>query len=593
MALTPSKKYFFWAVTILFPFLLLFLVEIGLRIGGYNESEQDLFIEIPGKEEYLITNPEYPARYFPSFLPQVAPNAFKKEKSSNTYRVFVFGGSSTQGFPYNFYHSFSGRLEQMLLMETQGLTIEVINLGMTAVNSYVLWDLKDKVIEYEPDAIVVYAGHNEFYGSFGVGSSQFGLGKSVTIKRSILFAKDFRLYQLIESALKPNDKGEENRTLMARVVRDSEIDKDSPLFDAGLKQFESNITDFSTFFANQDIPVYIGTLASNLKDQAPLGDDLDALSKYNEGLDFIDKGELLSAKQAFDEAKELDGTRFRAPKEINEIIVELARNLNLIVVDIEESASADSDSGIADESLFIDHLHPNWEFNQLIGELFFEEMLKDERLSDYYLENKLSQRPQISRFEETYSILPIKRLTNGYPFTKGQTPEEEFRNYQRTFNYYVSRSYVDSVAATSWQDQKPIPVGLTDAINYASSRNDTIAFIKHYLPLSYWQVFNDDLLKKGTSYSISNRSVDHYTATLLHIILTKDRKDPYFMNTLAGIYMLNQDLERTGYWLSKSEELNPDSREMLYNFARYHVLKGDTVNARLYYDRFMKQMPQN
>jgi len=48
--------------------------------------------------------------------------------------------------------------------------IEVINTGITAVNSYTLWDLTDDIIEQKPDLVIIYAGHNEYYGALGVGS---------------------------------------------------------------------------------------------------------------------------------------------------------------------------------------------------------------------------------------------------------------------------------------------------------------------------------------------------------------------------------------------------------------------------------------
>ena len=105
-------------------------------------------------------------------------------KRSNTFRVFVFGGSSTQGFPYNFYYSFAEQLEQRLLLNTEGVHVEVINLGMTAVNSYVIRDLSQRVMEYKPDAVIIYAGHNEYYGSFGAASTQFGFVNNIYLKGS-------------------------------------------------------------------------------------------------------------------------------------------------------------------------------------------------------------------------------------------------------------------------------------------------------------------------------------------------------------------------------------------------------------------------
>ena len=41
---------------------------------------------------------------------------------------------------------------------------------MAAVNSYVLLDFVDEILDVDPDAVLIYAGHNEYLGVFGVAS---------------------------------------------------------------------------------------------------------------------------------------------------------------------------------------------------------------------------------------------------------------------------------------------------------------------------------------------------------------------------------------------------------------------------------------
>ena len=98
-------------------------------------------------------------------------------------------------------------------MNTEGVHVEVINLGMTAVNSYVIRDLSQRVMEYKPDAVIIYAGHNEYYGSFGAASTQFGFVNNIYLKRIILWLKDLRFYQLLENIASSENKdtGEEER----------------------------------------------------------------------------------------------------------------------------------------------------------------------------------------------------------------------------------------------------------------------------------------------------------------------------------------------------------------------------------------------
>lgn len=75
-----AKQLIFWVITITFPFLILLLIEGALRIGGYNEEAQDLFIEAPNSNRFLVSNVKFIERYFPSFVPEIAPNAFRKIK---------------------------------------------------------------------------------------------------------------------------------------------------------------------------------------------------------------------------------------------------------------------------------------------------------------------------------------------------------------------------------------------------------------------------------------------------------------------------------------------------------------------------------
>jgi hypothetical protein len=553
------KKTLYWVITLLFPFLLLLLIEFFLRIGGYNESSQDLFVEVPSKPKYVATNPDFVSRYFPSFVPQVAISPFLKEKTEDTFRVFVLGGSSTQGFPYNFYTSFSTELEQRLLMETQGLNIEIINLGMTAVNSYVIWDLSDRLMEYDPDAIIIYAGHNEYYGSFGVGSTQFGVGENIAIKRLMIHLKNLRLYQLIEDLMRP-DEGNINpdkRTMMAKVVKEAEIVLDSELYKAGIQQFEENISDVLEYFSEESVPVFIGTVTSNLKDQDPLGEDEEALESYGDGIRLFEAGAIDSARSAFIKAKEFDAIRFRAPEQINEVIKNASSEYGALLVEVEQASAEASESTIQDNSFFVDHLHPDWEGHQMIADLFFEALKQNLNVVvEAYSPNPLFQRTTTTQFERVYADVPVQRLTAGYPFQKGLTEQEEYARFQKVYDTHLASSYVDSIAASAWRMQRQVSLALTDVINQGSRNGDSLMVVKHYQQLAYWQIYNSNLLKKGVNYAINNRKFDPYTAKLLHVILSKERDDPYFANSLAAIYLLHKELNKSEYWLEESKRVD-------------------------------------
>ncbi|OUX47571.1 MAG: hypothetical protein CBE44_02525, partial [Bacteroidetes bacterium TMED284] len=311
---------------------------MSLRLGGYESEKQELFIEAPNTPDYLIANSKFIERYFPSFVPKIAPNAFRKEKVQNTFRIFVFGGSSAEGFPYNFYTSFADQLKQKLLLNTQGLSVEVINLGMTAVNSYVIHDLAKRVFPYEPDAVIIYAGHNEYYGSFGAATTQFGFTNSIGLKRLILWLKDWRVYQFLENTLQlvgENQDTSERRTMMAKVISESDIPVESDIYRHGIEQYRSNMSDIVKRFDKNGIPIFLGTLASNLMDQAPLSDNPDVLALYEQAQATYEEGLVDEASTLFLQAKELDGTRFRAPEEMNHILTNITQETSAELVPIQ------------------------------------------------------------------------------------------------------------------------------------------------------------------------------------------------------------------------------------------------------------------
>lgn len=565
------------------------IVEASLRFSGFRADYQELFIPVPEHEDLLIANPSFSTRYFPSFKPQIAPNTFKRTKNKNTFRVFVLGGSSAQGFPYNYYHSFAANLERKLLAETVGLEIEVINMGMTAVNSYVLQDIAKRIVPYKPDAIVIYAGHNEFYGSFGVGTSQFGIGQSIGIKRLILSLKNLRLYQFIENLIGSKNEQPKNRTLMAEVVKESNIAFEGDIYYAGLEQFDVNLSSMVLTFTQKSIPVYLGTLASNLADQAPMSDNVEALDYFEKAKTQLNAGNVDSAFAFFELSKEFDGIRFRAPKEINKIIESYEEFDDSYVVDIYNLANTQSDSGIPGNNWFTDHLHPTAEANQAIGNSFYERMASTHpKLKEHLAESYISMDMPISQFEQTYAEVQISRLLFGFPFVKNQTPEQERLRFENYYNAKLQHSFIDSLAALTWRTQRQSSLSLTDVVNYATSKNDSSMVMNHYIPLAYWQLFNQNLLLKGANYSLSNRALDEKSALMLQLA-AKNFSDNLFVNSsLAALYLVNNDLTRAEYWLKKSEKIKPNDPNTLYNFARLYAIKRDSVNAKAYFDLYRK-----
>lgn len=251
--LSPQKKKIFFGIIFLLPLFFLIILEGSLRVFNYG-GNLDLFIEGPeGYSEYLRCNPNVARRYFTmqSSLPTPPKQLFLKQKPVNGYRIFVLGESSAAGFPFGNNASFPNILERGLSDAFPQKRIEVINIALAAINSYTLLDIVDEVFKQSPDAILIYAGHNEYYGALGVGSVQ-SLGNMRWLINTYLQFQSLKIFLLIRDLFGWTKiqmsqifyKGSEvdpSATLMERIVAEQTIPFGSSMYEAGKKQFKENM----------------------------------------------------------------------------------------------------------------------------------------------------------------------------------------------------------------------------------------------------------------------------------------------------------------------------------------------------------------
>jgi len=93
-----------------------------------------------------------------------------------------------------------------------GRNFEIINLSLTAVNSYTTLGFAREVVDYDPDAVLIYTGHNEYYGAPGVASTE-RVGDNPFLIHLTLRLREFRLFQLLTNlyekiTLATPDRGE-------------------------------------------------------------------------------------------------------------------------------------------------------------------------------------------------------------------------------------------------------------------------------------------------------------------------------------------------------------------------------------------------
>jgi len=474
---SPGRRALLWAVTLAAPFLLLGTAEIALRIAGFGQDREPLFIASPTQPEYLQANPRVVARFFtdPGQAPSVSIETayFPARKAPGTFRVFVQGGSSAAGFPYGLGASLAGVLDQRLERVFPDREIEVISTALAAVNSYALVDFADEIIAMQPDAVVVYAGHNEFLGILGVGST-LRVAATPRLTRAFLAVRDWRLFQLMSRAqarlrrpAAPSPAAGDS--LMARVAGERSITFDSETFRLGLRQFEENLDRLLAKYQAAGVPVFIGTLVSNERDQPPLavlaGVDTEAAgaarTAYHAAQDSEEAGHQAAAREGYAWARDLDPLRFRAPAVFNELIRRSAEAHGATVVDVHGAFEAASEHGLIGERLLLEHVHPNLDGYFLLADAFYDALIgsgiagaPDNVVSD---DDARAGMPvsDVDRYLGDYKVL---RIRSGWPFAATSraptlpTPSSEGERLAQDL-YYERSSWPEAQEALRRHDR--------------------------------------------------------------------------------------------------------------------------------------------
>jgi len=471
-----KKSTLYKIIAILLPFLLVLLIELSLRIIGYGENYQ-LFKKVNAdkKPDYLEMNSTIAGKYFKNngLTSDNQSDLFLKTKTDSTFRVFVQGASTVVGFPFYRGGSFPRMLKQRLALTFPDKNIEVVNTGITAVNSYTLWDVTDEIIAQKPDLIIIYAGHNEYYGALGVGSS-VSYGNYPFLIRTYLRLKSYRFFQLLENSypkLFSSSEKKLNRnetTLMEVMAKEQRIPYNSHVYKDGLVQFESNLKKILKKYKRNNIPVIISTVVSNEKDIKPFISDSipnkdkflesladensktsglalhNAMAAYTLGKFYLQKNQD-SAKKYLHLAKELDFLRFRAPEKINDIIKDFAEKFDIPLVDMEHVFLEHSPDNVIGDELLTEHVHPNIKGQFLMADAFYNKIkeldfLKD--WDDYITFDEAFQDIPTTQIDSMQGKLVIEDLKKSWPYNLNMSGARPM-SIQRSNTSYEERKALD------------------------------------------------------------------------------------------------------------------------------------------------------
>ena len=421
--LSRRRKWLFrLTVMIVAPVLFIAVLEAGLRLGGYGYPTT--FFIGPNADGAYTPNSRFGWRFFPRVLARTPVPSFVSAKPAGTVRIFVLGSSAAQGVPN---HSFSfGRiLETMLQQRYPDVKFEVINTGMTAINSHVVLEIARDCAAHQPDLFVVYMGNNEVVGPYGPGTVFQQWSPSLKFIRANTWVKSMRIGQLLDGAVHSlHAKGGTPESWHGmEMFLGNQVAADDPRLEAVYGNFRQNLIDLCGVARRAGAAVVLSTVAVNLRDSPPFasqhrsdlspeelarwesiyqaGVDLESKSRWEEALKQYEAAARIDdrfaelqfrlggclaalgrpgeARDRFVLARDLDVLRFRADSRINAIIREVAAEeeaLGVHGVDAEQ-ALANSDlasDGILGEDLFYEHVHLTFDGNYLLARSVMEQV---------------------------------------------------------------------------------------------------------------------------------------------------------------------------------------------------------------------------
>jgi tetratricopeptide (TPR) repeat protein len=399
----------FWLLTLL---LVLGGVELGARLIEQVENaaarRKNPYVEavnpVPAFEVVTLGGREMVHRsgFHPLMRSDLDP--FPLQRPVGGLRIFVLGGSAAAGWPYQLGDTnISALLDRKLRRLYPGRQVEVINMAAGTYGSHRVGLILEEVVRYNPDAIFLYNGNNEFLENlvFRPQAPPAPFHRSATARIT---------YQIYTSLTAPKPRFDvKNYNLDNQVwnqlsfafSRTSRYREDPRQFEALLDHYRFNVEAAASAASEARVPLFLVTCPVNLKDWRPNvsrhrpGLPADALARFTDafraGYLAVEQGDFAAAlaplrsavaqddehaeahfllatalrrsgqpaeaRAEYVRALERDAFPFRELPEFQAILREVAGRRGVPLVDIVPSLNAAAGDGIPGFDTFIDYVH--------------------------------------------------------------------------------------------------------------------------------------------------------------------------------------------------------------------------------------------
>jgi len=412
------------AVAVLVPVLLLMVTEAALRLFGVGApSGVTRPCTIRGRPG-SCSNEFFSRVFFPVRMARTPrPYAILRDKQPGTVRIVILGESAAYGDPDPTY-GFGRYLEMMLRERYPDTRFEIINTGVTAINSHVVLRIAQDLADKQPDLFLVYMGNNEVVGPYGPGTVITSAASNRAAIHASILVRSTRIGQLLGSLGASLSSGPGSRSSQEwrgmEMFLQKQVRADAPAMGPVYRNLAANLRDIIAAGRSAGAKVLVSTVPTNERDCAPFAsmhrDSLDAaaLEKWSERMEQgknleaagaygdalksylsaaeIDwqyaelqfriarslwmLGDYPAARERYGQARDLDTLRFRADTKINDIIRSVATSAGpgVELVDAERVLADQSPHGVTGDEFFYEHVHFNPRGNYTIASVFFNRM---------------------------------------------------------------------------------------------------------------------------------------------------------------------------------------------------------------------------
>ncbi len=301
-------------VASLLPVLLLVLLELALRLGGFGYSTK--FFERVADGKALTTNQKFGWQFYaPGKATSPPPILFPKEKAPGTFRIFVLGESAAAGTPDPAF-GFARMLELMLRDQHPSQRFEVVIAAMRGIDSHMVRQIAAECAGLAPDLFLIYMGNNEMIGRHAPDPDEFQFSSNVRWLRGQHAVRRLKLAQLFESLLRRWSRERPAPAQDMELFRRHRVALDDPRREPVYRNFELNLRDICDSATDAGAQALVCTVAVNLRDLPPLGSlhrrDLsaDQLKQWEQlvaaGAAAEARGEITNALVSYEAAARLD-----------------------------------------------------------------------------------------------------------------------------------------------------------------------------------------------------------------------------------------------------------------------------------------------